>query len=686
MARGVSGTALVTAAAVMAGLVQATPAKADSTEEDTGYYRSSVGETVRLDRCLAGVALHYGGANMKAKAVEGLSGTAAQLRDVVGDVGWIGFGPLGQAGDTDKEASLDYRDASNARTDALEAANKPYVQSAYASDDMQWHAPAFDADVRQFTLFTQEELAGRLGWDGHSNASAEAVARAREITEENNGKDSWNDFAAADMLRDTEVKETRYSRSTTASDIASYLKHSGLLTQAPAEGTAEYRVLVEDLKQAWAQCDSQNPVDIRRVLNGPVLTAMAEWETEYAAQAAPRSTIIKAEADAATATRAATDDMIEAIGQAWLAEQILTWRKYWQDKLAADPDSLNKPDQALYDQADADLAEARDNVAALVTSAETEAGKAAEAATKASTAQQTAWAIADTDNVPRGRGLMYAQQSVQVARASGAAAEAAAKATRTALEAANATVADSDTLLAKAQTQSHAVNTEFRRIAAQEAAAQAKRPPPTPRTPRRRPPPTAQPTPRPPRPPPRRRTAPRTTPRPPPRRSAPRQSWSTPPPWPPGSAPPTSGPRPRCPRPRPRRGRRPRTTPRRQPTRPPPPRRTSARPPTRRPRRQPPPAGPPRPPRRRSRLRPPAPPPWKQPPRQPRAAPPRARPVPRPTRPAPLRPPLPPPRPPRRPLLTRREPPPSPPGPRPPRRKAPPNGPRPTPRARGPRT
>ncbi|MGX1477542.1 UNVERIFIED_CONTAM: hypothetical protein RKD50_006350 [Streptomyces canus] len=474
--RGVSGTALVTAAAVLMGLVQAAPAVADTApEEDTGYYRNSVGEFTRLDRCLAGVALHYGGANMKAKAIEGLTGTSEQLYAVIGDRGWIGLGPLGQASDADQEAGLAYRDASDARTAALDEANTPYVTSAYTSDDMMWDPPEFDADVRQFTLFTQEELAGRLGWEGHSNASAEAVARAKEITEANRDSNEMaENWAADDMLESWNVNQKQFSGGTTASDIALYLKHGGFLKEAPAEGSAEYRIVVEDLKQAWAVCDYQNPVDIRRVLNAPVMTAMAEWEREYASQATPRATIMQAEADAARATREATDDMIEAIGQAWRAEQILTWRKYWQDKLAADPGALSPPDQAFYDKADADLAQARDNVAAMVTSAERHAAEAATAAQKASTAQQQAWGIADADNVPRGRGLMYAQQSVQVARASSAAAEAAAKATRTAQEAAKATVADSETLLAKAQTQSHAVNTEFRRIAAEEAAAQAK--------------------------------------------------------------------------------------------------------------------------------------------------------------------------------------------------------------------
>ncbi|MFC8388323.1 polymorphic toxin type 27 domain-containing protein [Streptomyces sp. NPDC057238] len=456
-------------------LIQAVPAAADiPIEDDPWADRNWTGQELRLDRCLAGVALHFGGANVKAKTVELLSGPAEELDAAVGESLWAAFGPIGLAGDADREAALDYRDRSDARTKALDAANEPYRESAWASDDMDWHAPEFDEDVREFTLFTQEELAGRIGWEGHTNAGPEAIARAKEITEANRGKNTWLDRAADEMLQEWNLNQTQYSGGTTASDIASYLRHGGFLTEAPVEGSAEYRIEVENLKQAWAACDYQNPIDPQRALNGPVMTAMAEWEAEYASQATPRATIIQAEADAAKATREATDDMIEAIGEGWRAEQILTWRKYWQDQLVVYPEDEDQPDQAFYDQADADLARARTNVENLVASAEEHAATAATAARKAATAQQEAWAIADTNHVPRGRGLVYAQQSVQVARASSAAAEAAAKATRTALNAANATVADSDTLLAKAQTQSRAVNTEFRRIAAQEAAAQAK--------------------------------------------------------------------------------------------------------------------------------------------------------------------------------------------------------------------
>lgn len=236
LTRASGATALVTAAAVLAGAIQAIPAFAEPLpEEDTGLTRNTIGQDVRRDRCITGVALHVGGPALKAKAIEGLTGTEEQLRENVGDFGWIGASPLGLASDVDKEAAGAHIDASAKRTEELNAANKPYVQSAWDSDDMEWHAPVFGADVNYFTAVAQAQLASPLGRDGHSQASEEAIARARAITEENLGKDSWNDAAADEMLRDAHWE---YSGGTTSSDIASYLRHGGYATQAPAPDSA----------------------------------------------------------------------------------------------------------------------------------------------------------------------------------------------------------------------------------------------------------------------------------------------------------------------------------------------------------------------------------------------------------------------------------------------------------------
>ncbi|WP_391653177.1 hypothetical protein [Streptomyces tamarix] len=64
---------------------------------------------------------------------------------------------------------------------------------------------------------------------------------------------------------------------------------------------------------------------------------------------------------------------------------------------------------------EADLASIRSHVASLVAKAKEQATRAATAARTAATAQQEAWAVADTTHVPRGRGLMYAQHVVPTA-------------------------------------------------------------------------------------------------------------------------------------------------------------------------------------------------------------------------------------------------------------------------------
>ncbi|MEU8587925.1 hypothetical protein AB0C59_13150 [Streptomyces sp. NPDC048664] len=453
---------------VVAGLISASPVSAAprADEPDTGFYRNSVGEQIRLDRCTAGVALHIGGPAMKAKAIEGLTGTDAQLQAVIGTPASY-YAQMGDAMVTDRDSASDYLKNSRARKDALEAANKVYAQSSF-SDDITLHAPEFDKSITDFTLGARRELLNQFGQDGHVVPGKAVIDKAAALAETNRGKDSWNDQAFDDMLKDAGKSDYR---ATTASDLAYYLRHGDYPATAPEAGSAEFRVEVEALKGAFGACDSLNPVDARRVMNQVVLTAGAEWEQEYASQATQRATIIKAESAASKAAVDSTDAMIDSVGQAWLAEQILLWQKYWADKPAND---ILRPAKSVFDKAGKDLTKARTNAAAAADKAVKLAAAAKTAATGADTAQNDAYKTADSRHEPRGRGLLYAQQSVQVAKASAAAAEATSQAAQAASNAAKATAKDTATLLKLAQTKAHAVNTEFRRVAAEEAARQAK--------------------------------------------------------------------------------------------------------------------------------------------------------------------------------------------------------------------
>ncbi|MFD3323992.1 hypothetical protein [Streptomyces sp. NPDC058701] len=239
---------------------------------------------------------------------------------------------------------------------------------------------------------------------------------------------------------------------------------------APAEDSVEFRLEVEVMKVAWGACDSRNPDDFYRVMTPIVVTAHMEWEQEYAAQAKPRTDIVNAEVAAAAEARKATEAMIESLGQAWLADQILTWQKYWAAKPAnasGRPAAAVSPRPTPTSRPRASGGRPGEDLLHRLDRGQVRLGQGR------GRADQCVDHRGRRED-PRGRGLLFAQQSVQVAKASAAATEAAAKAALTASNAAKATVADSKTLYALAQTQSHALNTGFRRVAAQEAAAQAK--------------------------------------------------------------------------------------------------------------------------------------------------------------------------------------------------------------------
>ena len=251
-----------------------------------------------------------------------------------------------------------------------------------------------------------------------------------------------------------------------ADDVRRFIQYHGMPTVAPVKGTPEFRIEVEAMKARWASGDITNPLDWQNVMVEVEETASTEWLAEQAAQAQPRATILTAELQALTALQAGTEAMHQALGYGWSAGRILTWQA--------------NPTQRSYQavprtaaQATADLA----TIKALVTAQAATARKAANDAKTAADTVAPALAagdrIADDDGVPRGRGMSYAVQSGQVARASAAAALATANALDTAVAAVGATAADSATVLANAQAQAAAARAQFLRQSAQDSAARA---------------------------------------------------------------------------------------------------------------------------------------------------------------------------------------------------------------------
>ncbi|MEV6553196.1 RICIN domain-containing protein [Streptomyces sp. NPDC051597] len=132
------------------------------------------------------------------------------------------------------------------------------------------------------------------------------------------------------------------------------------------------------------------------------------------------------------------------------------------------------PAKASVDKAKANVtaaqAEAKNQLGVIRAQLET-AKKAAAAST---TAQQAAYAIADQNGAPRGRGLIVGQQKDQVTQGTVAALEAMVKAGETAEAATRASAADSDTITQRALAQAAQVRAEFRKKAAETAEVQAK--------------------------------------------------------------------------------------------------------------------------------------------------------------------------------------------------------------------
>ncbi|WP_190094669.1 polymorphic toxin-type HINT domain-containing protein [Streptomyces melanogenes] len=455
----------------------AMPARADGTGQDDPqdpYQRSlriSLGETARQDRCQLGRAVNFGGAAVKAFANTTLSGGDDGIHTALQGGVVMGNEEFRAAATKDGDAGTAYNTLFNKRQDQLDQDNKPYA-NANAAGGRPYHAPVIGADIRAFTIGTQTQLVNKIWDDPTPRPGAASVAKAKEIFDafDTKGEDwatKYKELAGGSGYGGLGVTDGKPG---SANDIAAFLRFGGFATKAPDPDSLEFRTEVETLKAAWAACDSRNPIDHYRVLTGATIQAHTEWEAEYTSQAIQRQQIITAEAAASKEARTTADLMVEAIRQSWQVDQILFWQQWWRDH----PTATNKP--SLTDQKNASrrLVTARETTAQLVKDADAAVARAKSASEQAGTAQQAAYAIADQNKAPRGRALMYAQQSAQVAKASYAATQAAAKTVLTAANATQANMADSQALYALAQTQSHALNTEFRKAAALEAAAQAK--------------------------------------------------------------------------------------------------------------------------------------------------------------------------------------------------------------------
>ncbi|MFD5425603.1 polymorphic toxin-type HINT domain-containing protein [Streptomyces sp. NPDC127084] len=137
-------------------------------------------------------------------------------------------------------------------------------------------------------------------------------------------------------------------------------------------------------------------------------------------------------------------------------------------------DSPGYPDKAQFDQAKKGVTDTQTAAKKYLATLKTQLENAKKSAVTSDAAEQAAYAIADKNGAPRGRGLIVGQQKAQVTKGTVAALTAMVKAGETAEAATRASAGDSETIAQRALAQAAQVNAEFRKEAARKAELQAK--------------------------------------------------------------------------------------------------------------------------------------------------------------------------------------------------------------------
>lgn len=450
---------------------RAAPVIAADTSE--GYDLDAAAE-LRAAQCRLNLFQRKGGQQAKAVARAGLNGTPAQLLTAANKEYWLDPAPpLEVAYQDDRATASEVSSQLSAREDVWEESLAQEPPPGYTYTGFQWMN-----DDNPFDTIGLGTWLGQQFWLSEydifhdnqtpvaSQASVDAVTAIATSRYSENRPEDREDWSAWHW-------EMQFMHPMYADDARIFLQSGGFSTSAPAPDTMEFRLDVEALKSRFADCTSHNPYDPHHVLTAETVTASIEWQQEIDGQRTQRDTILGEEAAANADLQVATRALGEGLAQSIIASRLADWQAYWLKQTPASA-GLSYPDAAHFAKAQADIVKAQ----AMALGEQFVAARAAQSAqvhaAKVLAAQNAAYAVADAAGLPRGRGLLYGQQAVQVTQASAAATTAVAKAAETAANATRASAADSKTLMALAQTQAHASAAEFRRAAAETAAAQAK--------------------------------------------------------------------------------------------------------------------------------------------------------------------------------------------------------------------
>ncbi|MET8729036.1 nucleic acid/nucleotide deaminase domain-containing protein [Streptomyces sp. CACIS-1.16CA] len=308
---------------------------------DYDWNETTPAEQLRQDQCLMSDVLRLGGAAMAAAAKDGLNQSPERLRELADRNYWRGT-PLGAAYETDKAAAIGEVNRLNALHDSWRITGLETPGGFKSVADFEW-PPGTSGDNGE-DFHSQTGLTGWIAdrfWksesdfyeDGTPQADAKTAAAVKALGQSLYGSEP--DPSLPDWGRQVALNEAYEhllgdsSEPMGADNARLFLSSGGFANKAPAPGTAEHRVAVEDLKSRFAACAWRDPMDPQKVLSEVAATAATEWQQEIGSQAVKRNDILTANKNAVQALTKASESMGRMLGHAWVADHITRWQDYW---------------------------------------------------------------------------------------------------------------------------------------------------------------------------------------------------------------------------------------------------------------------------------------------------------------------------------------------------------------------